>query len=317
MNASQFFVPRHGRVTTPAALAIAALTGQASAMSTTPAARALLDLLDLEELDRDLFRGARDPEARGRVFGGQVVAQALVAASRTVPEERPAHSLHAYFVRPGDDALPIIYRVDRDRDGGSFSNRRVVAQQNGEPILNMIASFHVEEEGLHHQEKMPDVPAPETLRTDAEIAPEMTHLPEGFRAFMGRERGVELRRVSLDALMGQKSEPCQHMWLRLGSDEAKDAVMSRAVLAYASDFALLGTALLPHGLHWTTKGLRSASIDHAVWFHETPVVGEWLLYTMDSGWSGGSRGFSRGRIFRRDGTLVASTAQEGLMRFRP
>ncbi|MEM9810142.1 MAG: acyl-CoA thioesterase II, partial [Pseudomonadota bacterium] len=276
-----------------------------------------IKLLDLETLDRDLFRGARDTEARGRVFGGQVVAQGLMAASHTVPEGRLAHSLHAYFVRPGDDALPIIYRVERDRDGGSFSNRRVVAQQNGEPILNMTASFHIKEGGVTHQEMMPDVPPPEALRDDREIAPELTHLPESFRTFMQRDRGVELRRTSLDQLYGKKTDPCQHIWFKLSETTPDDPALARAVLAYASDFALLGTALLPHGLHWTNKGLRSASIDHAVWMHDDPSVGEWLLYTMDSGWSGGARGFSRGRIFTQAGTLVASTAQEGLIRYTP
>lgn len=280
-------------------------------------AQALLQLLDLETIDRDLFRGARDPEASGRIFGGQVVAQALIAAARTVDDARRAHSLHAYFVRPGDDAHPVIYHVERDRDGGSFSNRRVVAQQGGETILNMITSFHVEEDGLSHQDEMPDVPGPDGLRTDAEIAPELTHLPEGFRQFMARPRGVELKRVNLDPLYGRKTEPTQHMWFKLMAPSPEQQDVARAVLAYASDFALLGTSMLPHGLHWTHKGLRSASIDHAVWFHETPDVGDWLLYTMDSGWSGGARGFSRGRIFSRDGKLVASTAQEGLIRYRP
>jgi acyl-CoA thioesterase-2 len=280
-------------------------------------ARALLDLLDLEPIDRDLYRGARDTEAHGRIFGGQVVAQALMAAAGSVEDARRPHSLHAYFVRPGDDAKPVIYQVERDRDGGSFSNRRVIASQNGETILNMIASFHIEEEGLSHQEPMPDVPGPDDLRTDQEIAPELTHLPEGFRAFMARERGVELKRVSLDALFGKKTDPVQHMWFRLKADRPKNDAVNRAVLAYASDFALLGTAMLPHGLHWTAKGLRSASIDHAVWFHDVVDASAWHLYTMDSGWSGGARGFSRGRIFHQDGRLVASTAQEGLIRFKP
>lgn len=277
-------------------------------------ASSLLQLLDLETLDRDLFRGARDPVAFGRVFGGQVVAQALAAATRTVEADRQAHSLHAYFVRPGDDALPIIYQVERDRDGGSFSNRRVVAMQNGEPILNMITSFQVHEEGLSHQEEMPDVPMPEDLRSDADIADELTHLAEDWRRFMKRARGVEMRRTSLDSLMLKPTKPEQHLWFRFAGETPADRGVCRSVLAYASDFALLGTALLPHGIHWSLRNLRSASIDHAVWFHETPKVGEWLLYTMNSGWSGGARGFSRGRIFTRDGRLVASTAQEGLMR---
>ncbi|NRA30798.1 MAG: thioesterase family protein, partial [Parvularculaceae bacterium] len=233
-------------------------------------ASSLLNLLDLETLDRDFFRGARDPEAFGRVFGGQVVAQALAAATRTVDQDREAHSLHAYFVRPGDDALPIIYQVERDRDGGSFSNRRVVAMQNGEPILNMITSFQVREDGLHHQEEMPDVPPPEELRSDAEIADELTHLAEGWRRFMKRARGVEMRRTSLDALMLQPTKPEQHIWFRFAGETPEDQGLCRSILAYASDFALLGTALLPHGIHWSLGNQRSASIDHAVWFHDTP-----------------------------------------------
>ncbi|MEE4212221.1 MAG: acyl-CoA thioesterase II [Parvularcula sp.] len=280
-------------------------------------AQALLQLLDLETIDRDLFRGAKDPLAEGRVFGGQVVAQALMAATRTVGEERAAHSLHAYFVRPGDDAHPIIYHVDRDRDGGSFSNRRVVAQQNGETILNMIASFHIEEEGFHHAADMPDVPQPEDLPTEAEMAANIPDLPERFRAWFTRPRSVEIRRENFDAFLGRKMAPQQNMWFRLVGSSPPAAAINRAVLAYASDFALLGTALLPHGVHWSHGNLRSASIDHAVWFHAAPSIGDWHLYTMDSPWSGGARGFARGRIYSRDGRLVASTAQEGLMRFRP
>ena len=277
----------------------------------------MLSLFDLETLDINLYRGARDPEARGRVFGGQVIGQALAAAERTVPKERGVHSLHAYFVRAGDDALPIIYRVERDRDGGSFSNRRVIAQQNGETILNMITSFHVEEEGLSHQDEMPDVPQPEDLKSDAELADELTDLPEMIRWFMRRPRGVDLRRTSVNVFSGEPTEPEQHVWFRFNGPPPKEQGLHRAILAYSSDFALLGTAMLPHGVNWTDQGVRSASIDHAVWFHAPVNMGEWHLHTMRSGWSAGSRGHSSGQIFSRDGRLVASTVQEGLMRYRP
>ena len=284
--------------------------------SMTPA-ETMLSLFDLETLDINLYRGARDPEARGRVFGGQVIGQALAAAERTVPKERGVHSLHAYFVRAGDDALPIIYRVERDRDGGSFSNRRVIAQQNGETILNMITSFHVEEEGLSHQDEMPDVPQPEDLKSDTELADELTDLPEMIRWFMRRPRGVDLRRTSVNVFSGEPTEPEQHVWFRFNGPPPEAQGLHRAILAYSSDFALLGTAMLPHGVNWTDQGVRSASIDHAVWFHAPVNMGEWHLHTMRSGWSGGSRGHSSGQIFSRDGRLVASTVQEGLMRYRP
>lgn len=283
-------------------------------MDSNDPASALVALLDLEPLDRDLFRGARDPLASGRVFGGQVVAQALVAASRTVPAERQAHSLHAFFVRPGDDALPIIYHVERDRDGGSFSNRRVVARQNGEAILNMIASFHIDEPGLRHQDPMPEVPPPEELKSDQQLARELPGLPEHLRAFVSRSRGVEMRRTSLGSLTGEPGAPSQSIWMRLTRDAPDDPTFRRAILAYVSDFGLLGTAMIPHGVGWATKGLRSASIDHAVWFHDDPDVGAWHLYTMESSWAGGARAFNTGRMFSRDGRLIASTAQEGLMR---
>ncbi|MEM1409606.1 MAG: acyl-CoA thioesterase II [Pseudomonadota bacterium] len=281
-------------------------------------AATLLSLLDLETLDRDLFRGARDPDSIGRVFGGQVIAQALIAAGRTVDPERVTHSAHAYFVRPGNDNLPIIYHVERDRDGGSFSNRRVIAQQNGETILNMITSFQIEEEGLSHTaQSMPDVPPPEELRTDAEIIPELSHFPEFWRQFMVRPHGLEMRRTSIEPLMVRPMEPVQHFWFRFAGKQLVSAEINRAVLAYATDFGLLGTALLPHGIHWTNGRLRFASIDHALWFHQVPALNDWHLYTMESDWSGNGRGLGRGKIYSRDGVLVASTSQEGLLRLAP
>ncbi|MEO1042801.1 MAG: acyl-CoA thioesterase II [Pseudomonadota bacterium] len=280
-------------------------------------AEVMLSLFELETLDINLYRGIRDPDARGRVFGGQVIGQALAAAERTVPDDRAVHSLHAYFVRAGNDALPIIYRVERDRDGGSFSNRRVIAQQNGETILNMITSFHKEEEGLSHQDAMPEVPQPEDLKSDAELADDLPHLPETFKWFMRRPRGVDLKRTSAKVFNGAPAEPEQHVWFRFNGQLPEEQGLHRAILAYSSDFSLLGTAMLPHGVHWSDAGVRSASIDHAVWFHGPVNIGEWHLHTMRSGWSSGARGHSSGQIFSRDGRLVASTVQEGLMRYRP
>ena len=281
-------------------------------------ARALFGLLDVEELDTNLFRGHRDehPDGRARVFGGQVIAQALQAATKTADEGRPVHSLHAYFVRPGDPDRPVLYRVERDLDGRSFSNRRVVAIQQGKTILNLSCSFHTPEEGLSHADAMPDVPGPEDLPTDADIAAGLS-LPEGFRAWMARPRPIELRRVTTTMLRAEKSEPLHHMWFRAAASPPDEHGLSAAVLAYASDMALLGTAMMPHGVNWMTKGMRAASVDHALWFHDEVRMGEWHLYTTTSPWAGRARGFNLGQVFRQDGTLVASVAQEGLIRYRP
>lgn len=280
----------------------------------------LVDLLTVERIGEDRFLGRRKIEGRGRVFGGQVVAQALQAGQTTVADDRAAHSLHCYFLRAGSEDYEIEYRVERDFDGGSFSNRRIVALQQDRPIFNMTASFHVAAEGLSHQDAMPEVVPPEDLPSEAELrarfAPEM---PERHRAFFLRERPFEHRPcVPRDYLGGEKRFPAvQNVWFRLRAPIGDDPAMHRAMLVHATDSWLLGTATLPHGVTWETPGFTSASLDHAVWLHEDVRVDEWLLYACDSPWAGRERGFNRGAIYTRDGRLVASCAQEGLVRYRP
>ena len=281
-------------------------------------ATGLVHLLDVEELDVDLYRGARNPGGKGRVFGGQVIAQALQAAVRSVSDDRVAHSLHAYFMRPGDEDYPIIYRVERDYDGGSFSNRRVIAMQRGKPILNMTCSFHRHEKGLEHQFTMPDVAGPEDLRTEAEIFAELKgQIDEGLFKFLTRARPLELRPVEVwNPIDPAPRDPVRNIWFRVGGDIGEDKLMHRAALAFASDMALLSTCMQPHGVSWMTRKMQSASLDHAVWFHDDVRMDDWLLYSTDSPWSGGGRGYNRGQIFNRAGKLVASTAQEGLIRIK-
>lgn len=275
-------------------------------------------VLTVEELDRDLYRGARQPGGRGRVFGGQAIAQALMAAARSTDPDRVPHSLHAYFMRPGDDEIPIIFRVNRDHDGGSFSTRRVVAFQKGEPILNLAASFQRPEKGLEHQVPMPDVPPPEELPDEAEERLKIIErVPERFRAFMRQPRPFEFRHASPWApLEATPQEPAQAIWMKAAAPVSGGPGMHRAMLAWVSDMHLLGTGLRPHGLSWLHGNTQTASLDHALWFHADMRVDDWLLYVTDSPWSGGGRGFNRGMIFARDGRLVASASQEGLMRKR-
>lgn len=275
-------------------------------------------LLDVEEIDTDLFRGAPAAEGPGRVFGGQVVAQALAAAARGINEgdgpERQAHSLHAYFLRAGDTTRPIIYRVLRDFDGGSFANRRVVAMQGGKPILNLAASFHRREEGFAHAAPMPQVPAPEQC---PELAAALAAIGQKFpQAMMERLAAFEVRPgpPAMQGAMQSGETPRQFLWFRLAAPMDSDDALKRVILAYASDFALVSTAVLPHSKTFFTPGLQVASLDHAVWFHSTPPVDDWLLYSMESPWAGHARGFARGAIYDRSGTLVASVAQEGLAR---
>ena len=277
----------------------------------------LITLLDVEELDTDLYRGERQPGGVGRVFGGQVIAQALQAAQRSV-EDKAAHSLHAYFMRPGDEDHPILYRVERDFDGRSFATRRVIAMQKGEPILNMAASFQRPAEGLHHQDAMPEVPDPESLRPESALRAAMRdQVPEKLRRFFLRARPIEIRPVSpRNWFQPVPTEPVQYSWFRVVAPLPDDPALHRAMLAYASDMTLLGTCMLPHGVSWMTGQVQTASLDHAVWLHEPFRFDEWLLYATDSPWSGHSRGFNRGRIYSRDGRLVASVAQEGLVRVR-
>ena len=252
-----------------------------------------------------------------RVFGGQVIGQALVAAYRTV-EGRIAHSLHAYFLRPGDPSVPILYNVDRIRDGGSFSTRRVVAVQHGQAIFSMGASFHKHEEGLAHQMKMPDVPPPESLPSEAELKDLLfDRLPPQVKAYWERERPIEIRPVDLSRYLSpEKRVATQQMWIRATGTLGDDLALNQCVLAYASDFTLLDTALIAHGRFIFDPTLMLASLDHSIWFHRSFRADDWLLYAQDSPSSGGGRAFCRGTLFTRSGELVASTTQEGLVRER-
>lgn len=278
----------------------------------------LVLLFDLEARGGDKFIGRRQVDGTGRVFGGQAIAQSLVAARRTVPDDRHTHSMHAYFLRSGSDDLPIEFRVKRDLDGRSFSNRRVVASQNGQPILNLIASFQKPQEGPHHQyAEMPNVPPPEDLEPDVAIRRRFAEtMPDGpLKNLMLRPRPIDIRSVEPRNWQSPgKREPIAHCWFRTVALLPDDPPIHRAVLAYASDFQLLSTAIQPHGLSYHKGEIKAASLDHTLWFHGHFRADEWLLYVTDSPWSGLARGFGRGQIFTRDGRLVASVAQEGMMR---
>jgi acyl-CoA thioesterase-2 len=279
------------------------------------AVEGLLSILDLEPLERNLFRGRSPQVGWQRVFGGQVIGQALVACCRTV-EGRTPHSLHAYFLLPGDPAVPIIYEVDRIRDGKSFTTRRVVAIQHGAAIFAMTASFHKDEPGYDHQAAMPEVPGPDELPSEAEIRKSVLPLmPEQVRAYFERPRPIELRPVEFRRYMGERqSEGRFHVWFRSTSRLPDDPAAHQCVLAYASDLTLLDASLIPHGRTVFERDIQPASLDHALWFHRPFRADDWLLYAQDSPSAQGSRGFARGLIFTRDGTLVASVAQEGLIR---
>jgi acyl-CoA thioesterase-2 len=278
----------------------------------------LLKILDLEELDINLFRGNSPQVGWQRVFGGQVVGQALVAAIRTVDASRPPHSMHAYFLLPGDPKVPIIYDVDRMRDGGSFTTRRVTARQHGQPIFSMLVSFHTDEVGLDHQAKMPDVPGPDSLPSEAEVREKiLPTMPDPVRRYYERERPIELRPVEFERYLGKKIPDGKfHVWIKATGRLPDDPAIHRCVLAYTSDMGLLDTALVPHGRTLFEKEFMAASLDHALWLHRPFRADEWLLFAQDSPNLHGSRGFARGLIFTRDGTLVASVAQEGLVRQR-
>lgn len=279
----------------------------------------LVALLDVEAIEVDLFRGQSSGAGWTRVYGGQVVAQALMAASRTVRSERLAHSLHAYFLRPGDPAAPIVYRVARDRDGQSFSTRRIVAIQHGRPIFNMSASFQIAEPGFEHAARLPKVAQPEMLPSELDTLRKFAdRLPEPHRTlWLERERPFEFRPVEpADTLKPRKAAPVSHNWFKAAAQVPADPVLARCLLAYASDMTLLDTCLLPHGVPWTDPALQVASLDHALWFHADPPLDEWLLYAQDSPVSGGGRGMNRGLIFARDGRLIATAMQEGLIRYR-
>jgi len=279
----------------------------------------LLAILDLEQLEVNLFRGRSPQVGWQRVFGGQVIGQALVAACRTVDVAgRPPHSLHAYFLLAGDPKVPIIYEVDRIRDGKSFTTRRVVAIQHGEAIFTMAVSFHRDEPGMSHQAQMPAVPLPEQLPDESEIKARVLPLmPDPVRRYYERERPIEWRPVELDRYLGKRiADGRFHVWIRATGRLPDEPAIHQCVLAYASDMLLLDSALIPHGRTVFEKTLMAASLDHALWFHRPFRADEWLLYAHDSPNLSGSRGLSRGLIFARDGTLVASVAQEGLLRER-
>jgi acyl-CoA thioesterase-2 len=284
------------------------------------AVQEVVEILDLEPLEVNLFRG-RSPQSRWqRVFGGQVIGQALVAACRTVDDvaSRPPHSLHAYFLLGGDPKVPIIYEVDRIRDGRSFTTRSVKAIQHGRAIFSMSVSFHVAEAGLTHQFKMPDVPKPEALPSDSELKERIFPLlPEPARRYYERERPIEFRPVEFSRYLGEKSADGRFdVWIRTTGRLPDEPAIHQCVLAYASDMMLLDAALIPHGRSVFSEDIMAASLDHALWFHRPFRADEWLLYAQDSPNLADSRGFSRGLIFAADGTLVASVAQEGLLRQR-
>ena len=285
----------------------------------SPIVGELIDLMSLERIEENLFRGQSRDIGTRFVFGGQVLGQALSAAQRTVDSERSVHSLHAYFLRAGDVEAPIVYDVDRARDGKSFSVRRVVAIQHGQPIFNFSASFQIHEDGVEHQMHMPDVPKPEDLQPQATIAPEeLAKLPVKLQRWLARRGAFEFRYVHpRNELHPEKRPPYQQIWFKLIDKAPDDATMHRAMLAYASDFHLIGTATLPHGISYLQNNVQMASLDHALWFHRPFRVDEWLLYSCDSPTAQGARGLTRGMIYSRDGRLIASTAQEGMIRILP
>jgi acyl-CoA thioesterase-2 len=279
----------------------------------------LVRFLALERIEHNLFRGQSKDLGWGTVFGGQVLGQALSAAVQTVPDDRLVHSMHAYFLRPGDVNLPIVYDVDRIRDGGSFTTRRVVAIQAGRPIFNMSASFHLHEPGFEHASPMPDVPAPDDLPSEFELMRRQAdRLPPGMRGRAIAEGPFDLRAVEPldDLLYPTPRPPVRQYWMRARGRLPDDLQVHRCLLAYISDYSFLTTALQPHGTNWLTPGMQVASLDHVMWFHRPFRVDEWLLYAIDSPAANDARGLVRGSIYTRDGVLVASTAQEGLMRQR-
>jgi len=276
----------------------------------------LIKLLELEPLEVNLFRGESRDIGGAQVFGGQVLGQALSAASKTVEAGRLPHSLHAYFLRRGDFNAPIVYEVDRSRDGQSFSSRRVIAIQHGEQIFNMAASFQIVEEGFDHQIEMPQVPPPESLPDTTQPLKELLdRLPQRVQRFANQPRPFEFRMVQpVDYLAPRKSAPSRQVWLKAVSAVPDDETLHRCLLAYVSDFYLLDTSTLPHGTTFLSNNIIMASIDHAMWFHRPLRVDDWLLYVLESPSASGARGFARASVFSRDGRLVASTAQEGLVR---
>ncbi len=285
-------------------------------LQTTAKQKSIKEILDLEPIGENLFRGKRGEEGWRRVYGGQVLGQALTAASRTVNGDRSAHSLHSYFLLAGDPKYPIEYEVEQTRDGGSFSTRRVKALQHNKTIFTMSASFHKEEEGLEHQFDMPDVPPPSELPSAAElVAKHFDKINDIMRIYWQRTRPIEMRLVDPGRYVGKgKREPRQCIWLKAADPLPDDPALHKAVLAYASDFTLLDTALVTHGKLLFDTDIQLASLDHAIWFHRPFRADEWLLYAQDSPSAQNARGLCRGKLYTESGQLVASTAQEGLMR---
>ncbi len=281
-------------------------------------ARDLVAVLDLERIEQDIYRGRNRDIGTARLYGGQVLAQALLAAQRTVEGDRPVHSMHGYFILAGDLAVPVIYLVDRLRDGGSFSTRRVTAIQHGHAIFNLSASFHRPEEGMEHQVDMPDVPEPEDLPPELDVIREhAAEIPEPLRPVLTQDRPLDFRMIDQgDPFHPTPRPPRRAFWVRTVGRLGDDLISHQAVLAYTSDYGLLGAALNPHGVGFRDPAYQVASLDHSMWFHRPFRIDDWLLYVSDSPVSAGSRGFARGTFFTRDGQVVASTAQEGLMRKR-
>jgi acyl-CoA thioesterase-2 len=278
----------------------------------------LVALLSLEQIEENMFRGVSQDLGFRQLYGGQVLGQCVSAASQTVDAERHVHSLHGYFLRPGDAGLPVVYLVDRVRDGGSFSTRRVTAIQKGAPIFTCSASFQNDEEGLSHQLQMPDVPGPENFRAETEWAVEAAgFLPERMRERVASPKPIEIRPVTTgNPFEPTVSEPVKYVWFRADGTLPDERQLHKYLLGYASDFNLLTTSMQPHGVSVFQKFMQVASLDHSLWFHADLRMDDWLLYAMDSPWSGNGRGFARGSIFNRAGQLVASVAQEGLTRVR-
>lgn len=284
----------------------------------TPLAR-LVRLLDVEEIEVDLYRGANTDEGWTRVYGGQVVAQALAAAQRTVPAERPVHSLHSYFIRPGEPRIPILYKVDRERDGSSFTTRRVTAVQHGRAIFSLAASFQQRETGFTHQDPVPDTPGPESLASERDLEDRnRDRIPEPWRSIWAmRDRPFEFRPVDpQDPFAPVARPPVSRHWFRADGDVPDDPAVRAALFAYATDMTLLDTCLLPHAVSWTDPRLQAASLDHCIWFLAEPDPGQWHLIDQTSPAAAGARGLNLGRIFARDSRLVATVAQEGLIRYR-
>lgn len=277
----------------------------------------LLDLLDLEPIEVNIFRGLSPDEGWQRVYGGQVIGQALVAASRTVEDQnRLAHSLHGYFLRPGDTTIPILYEVDRIRDGRSFTTRRVVATQRGRAIFSMSVSFHVAEDGLEHQFEKPNVKGPEDCPTQSELNAKFSDdIPEAYKQRSHRPQPIEMRFVEpINQFKPVKMPPHQNTWIKAVDTMPDDPRLHQCLLAYASDMTLIDTAVRPHGISWTDDNFQVASLDHAMWFHRPFKMDDWLLYAQDSPFSGGARGLSRGAFYTQKGELISSVAQEGLIR---